>query len=263
MAERYTLDQLEGHLSELAPKIRELLALEMAVADWNVLTAAGSIAGGPSFPVYYEIALQKVDEAYPGGGLDFLGNLPERTRRIVEIEPEPFRSAQATLESAALSMVDLEGAPGNVLGKIGNWYGDAAEAFEEYFSAYAPAQSRQAELFASAINACMSLDLAVTASIAAVKSQIEGALELAQGLIDGYWAAQAALTVAVGVTVIGLATMGFGLAAAAGAAAIASAAGGGAGALASGVYSIQSAEKEMSAKNLMSSSTSSTRNSPM
>jgi len=250
MAERYTLDQLESHLSDLAPKFRELIALEEAVADWNVVTAAVSFTGGPTFPVYYEIALQKADEAFPGGGLEFLGNLPERARRIVGIDPEPFRSAQATLESVALSMADLEGAPGNVLGKIGNWYGDAAEAFEEYFSGYAPAQARQAELFASAINACMSLDLAVTASNAAVRSQIEGALELAQGLIDGYWAAQAALTVAVGVTVIGLATMGFGLAAATGAAAIASAVGGGAGALASGVYSVQQSQKEMSAKNL-------------
>jgi uncharacterized protein YukE len=250
VADRYTLDQLESDLSDLAPKVRELLALEGAVAEWDVLTAAASLTGGPSFPIYYEGALRQVDEQFPDGGLDFLGNLPDRCRRVVGIDPEPFRSAQGTLEAIAVDLVDLEGAPGNILGKIGNWYGDAAEAFEEYFSGYAPAQARQAELLASAINACMSLDEMVTAAGKALRSQMKGAIELAQRLIEEYWAAQSALTVAVGVTVIGLATMGFGLAAAAGAAALASAIGGGAGALASGVYSIQQVEKEMSAKNL-------------
>ncbi|MQM28345.1 hypothetical protein [Glycomyces albidus] len=250
MAERYTLDQLENDLSELAAKVRELAALEEAVADWDVLTAAASLAGAPSFPVYYENALGQVDDRYPGGGLDILGVFPDRCRRIAGIEPEPFRVAQAALESIALEMVDLEGAPGNILNKIGNWYGDAAEAFEEYFSGYAPAQARQAELLAAAINACKSLDDTVTQANEALRSQIKGAIELATGLIEAYWESQTTLTVAVAVTVIGLATMGFGLAAAAGAAALLSAIGGGAGALASGAYSVYQSEKEMSAKNL-------------
>jgi hypothetical protein len=251
MAAPITLDELEQSLYDLAVKVSELKVLELAIDSWSPLAAAAAAVGtGPPFQAFYNGALDQVGGVISSGDYPDLGGIPDFCRNIISIDAEQFRGAAELLDGVAMDMVGLEGAPGNVLTKIGNWYGDAAEAFEEYFSGYGPAQARQAELFAATINACASMDAIVTASQESVASLIEGACNLADELIKVYWETQEAMQTTMTLAVIGVVAAGLSAGAAAGALAVLGAVGGGASALAGGMYSFQASEKQLTAQNL-------------
>lgn len=257
MAEEYTLEALESDLYTLALKMHEIDNLEQTVAQFWTAAAVQAIpfAGTAFWQLYTEIQAQN-EASIISADSDRLGQLPDRCRRIVGIDHHQFEGAQRHFEPVALDMVDFQGAPGNVLSNIGNWNGTAAEAFEEYFSGYAPAQARQAELLVAQINACASLMEIVKQAKEAVKALLEGAKKLADDMIEAYKETLKDLTVTLVVGVVTIVAAGFGVAAAGaavaggaagGAAALAGAIGGGVGSLSSSVYTIEQTYVELEA----------------
>ncbi len=251
MADPMTPEELEQSLYNLAVKARELKVLETAIDSWNPLAAVSAATGhGPPFQAFYDAALEDAGGVISSGDYPDLGGIPDFCRNIISIDAEQFRDAAELLDGVAMDMVGLEGAPGNILNNIGNWYGDSAEAFEEYFSGFGPAQARQAELFAAVINACASMDAIVTASNESVASILEGGIELADEMIKVYWETQEAMQNAMTLAVVGVVAAGLSAGAAAGALAVIGAVGGGASALAGSMYSFQVTEKQLTAENL-------------
>lgn len=248
MAEEYTLEALESDLYDLALKMHEIDNLEQTIDQFWAAAAVQVIPGGGAFwQLYTEIQAQN-QASIISADSDRLDQIPDRCRRIVGIDHHQFEGAQRHFEPVALDMVDLKGAPGNVMSNIGNWYGDAAEAFEEYFAGYEPSQSRQAAMLVAQINACTSLTEIVKQAKEAVRALLEGAKKLADDLIDAYKESLKDLTVTLAVGVVTIAAAGFGLAAAGiaaaggaagGATALAGAIGGSVGSLTSSVYSIE------------------------
>ncbi|MCC3763581.1 hypothetical protein K3N28_10905 [Glycomyces sp. TRM65418] len=221
MTDPNTPEELEQALYDFAVKANELKALEMAIDAWNPISAAAAAVGtGLPFQAYYNAAVEEVGAVISSGDYPDLGGIPDFCRNIFSIDAEQFRGAAELLDGTAMDMVGLEGAPGNVLGKIGNWYGDAAEAFEEYFAGYGPAQARQAELFAAAINACASMDAIATSAKESVASLIAGANKLADDLIKTYWETQETMQRTMTFAVLGVIAAGLSAGAAAGALAI-------------------------------------------
>jgi hypothetical protein len=252
MAEdEYRLDDLESDLYDLALKMHEIDILEKTIDRFWAEAAIQAIPlAGPVFwGLYNEIRAQN-EATIISSDSELLGSLPDRCRRIVGIDHHQFKNAQAHFEAVGLDMVDLQGAPGNALSNIGNWYGAAAEAFEAYFEGYEPSQSRQAQLIAAQINGCASLTELVVQSKAAVQSLMENSLALADQMIDAYKNALKALQVTLVVTVVAIAAAGFGFAAAGGAAAVMSTAASGAGSLVSGTYGFYQTSAQLEAQNL-------------
>ncbi|WP_026923557.1 hypothetical protein [Glycomyces arizonensis] len=248
-----TPEELEQALYELAVNIHELKALETAIDAWNPLSAAAAAVGtGLPFKAYYEAAMEKEGAVISSEDSPDLGGIPDFCRNVYSIDAEQFSGAAEILDVVALDMVDLEGAPGNVLNKIGDWYGDAAESFEEYFSGYRPAQLRQAEMFAAADNACASLKAMASAAKDSAGNLIDGALTLTAEMIKVYWEQQEAMQDTITIGVLSLVAAGLSAGASAGALAIAGALGGGVTGLAGSMYSFQLTEKQLTAKNVSS-----------
>lgn len=245
----YTLEQLDGDLYDLALKLYDMKALEQAIDEFWASVAVDAIPlVGPWLNALYDKYRSAQDPVIIGSDAAVLADLPDRCRYLVGIDPVPYQEATVHFEATALDMVGIEGAPGNILGKIGNWYGDAAEAFEEYFAGYSPAQARQAELFAATINASASLEATVRGGQQAVRDLLTQALSLADQMIDKYKGTQKALEVNLAIGVAGIAAAGFGIAAAGGAAAaLGGAVSSGAGSLVSSIYAFNQTYSELSA----------------
>jgi L-lactate utilization protein LutC len=244
----YPLEELEQHLYELAVKLHDMKALEQAIDQfWAEFALEAIPLVGPYFAALYEKFSSEQGAVVSSGDYPVLEGLPNRCRNIVGIDPTTFTEAQGIFEPVAMDMVGIEGAPGNMLTKIGSWYGDAAEAFEDYFAGYAPAQARQAELFAATINSCASLEELAVQSKLAVKELLQQSLELADKMITTYKETQKALKINAVIAVVGIAAAGFGAAAAAGAAALSSAAAGGVSALLSSTYSFDQVYTQLAA----------------
>lgn len=249
MAEEYTLEALESDLYDLALKMHEIEDLEQAVDQFWTATAVQAIpfAGTAFWQLYSEIQAQN-EARIISADSDLLGTLPDRCRRIVGIDHHQFEAAQQYFESVALGMVELQGAPGNILSNIGNWYGSAAEAFETYFAEYQPAQARQAALVAAEINACASLTALVAQSKVAVKNLLVTTSALADEMIATYKKTLKALAVGVTGVALTIVAAGFGFAAAAGATAVVASVGtgvGAAGSLISSAYGFEQAYKDI------------------
>ncbi|GAA1689089.1 hypothetical protein GCM10009830_40810 [Glycomyces endophyticus] len=183
----YRLEELDSDIHDLAVKLYDMQALQQAAEAVHVLTPVTSLMNPfDSFWFKYETIRSEQGAVVSGNGYPELGTIPERCRTVVGLDPQPYIDAEAVFESAALNMSDLAGAPGNILTNIGNWYGDAAEAFEDYFSGYEPAQARQAELFAVAINACASLHTVILQVNEAVRAMIAAAHLQADQMIQKY-----------------------------------------------------------------------------
>jgi hypothetical protein len=258
MAEEYTLESLESDLYDLALKMHEIDTLEQTIEQFWAAAAVQAIpfAGTVFWQLYTEIQAQN-QASIISADSDRLGQIPNRCRRIVGIDHHQFEDAQQHFESVALDMVDFQGAPGNVLSNIGNWNGAAAEAFEEYFSGYEPAQARQAALLLAQINACASLTEIVKRAKEAVRALLDGAKKLADDMIAAYKESLKDLTVALVVGVVTIAAAGFGVAAAGigvaegaagGAAALTGAIGGSLGSLSSSVYTIEQVYVDLEAR---------------
>ncbi|RRR99372.1 hypothetical protein [Glycomyces terrestris] len=245
----YSLEQLDQDLYDLASKLHEMKALEQTIDEfWARVGVQAIPLVGTWFQLIYDEITSGQEGVIISSDAAVLEDLPDRCRRLVGIDSAPFHDAAALFESTAADMVGIEGAPGNILSNIGNWYGDAAEAFEEYFSAYSPAQARQAELFASTINACSSLEAAALQANAAVQSLMAEALKMADQMIAAYKDTQKALEVNLVIGILGIAAAGFGVVAAAGAAAaIAGAASSGAGSLVSSIYAFSQIDAQLEA----------------
>jgi hypothetical protein len=225
----YTLEALESDLYTLALKMNEIDTLERTIDQFWAAAAVQAIpfAGQVFWQLYSEIQAQ--NEAR-------------------DIDHHQFEGAQSHFEAIGFAMVDMYGAPGNILSNIGSWYGTAAEAFETYFTGYEPAQARQAALLAAEINACASLTALVVQSKAAVKKLMEETLGLADEMITAYKETLKALTVGLVAVVFTIVAAGFGIGAAAGATAALGATGaatGGVGSLVSSVYGFEQAYKEI------------------
>ncbi|WP_335991597.1 WXG100 family type VII secretion target [Glycomyces sp. MUSA5-2] len=246
-----TADEVEMKLYDLAVKANELKALETAVDAWNPAAAAAAAVGmGLPFQAYYNAAIDSQGGVISSGDYPELRSIPELCRNIFSIDPEEFRGATELLDAVAKDMADFQGAPGNVLTKIGNWYGDAAEAFEEYFSGYEGAQARQAEMLAATVNACGSLASIVETSQESMSSLLTSANELADKMIQHYWDTQEAMQNTMTLVVLAVIAAGLSAGAAVGALALVGSIGGGVSALAGGMYSFQLSEDELSAQNL-------------
>lgn len=246
-----TPEELEQALYDLAVNINELRALEAAIEAWGPLAAAAATVGtGLPFTAYYEAAKEKEGAVISSGDYPDLRNIPDFCRNVYSIDAEQFSGAAELLDAVAMDMADLEGAPGNVLNKIGNWYGTAAEAFEEYFAGYRPAQMRQAEMFAAAVNACASLEAMATTAKETVASLIEGANALTAEMIKVYWEKQETMQNTVSIAVLGVVAAGLSAGAATGALAVVGSLGGGATGLAGSMYSFHLTENELTANNL-------------
>ncbi|MEU6246534.1 hypothetical protein [Glycomyces sp. NPDC047010] len=251
MIEVLTAEEVDAKLYDLAVKANELQALEAAVAAWNPVAAAAAAVGtGLPFQAYYDAAIESQGGVISSGDYPELRTIPELCRNIFSIDAEQFRGATELLDGVASDMADLQGAPGNVLTKIGNWYGDAAEAFEEYFSGYEGAQARQAELLAAAVNACGSMASIVEVSQESMSSLLTNANDLADKMIQNYWDTQEAMQNTMTLVVLGVIAAGLSAGAAVGALALVGSIGGGVSALAGGMYSFQVSEVELSAQNL-------------
>jgi hypothetical protein len=249
MAEEYTLEALESDLYTLALKMNEIEKLEQAVDQfWTaVAIQAIPVTGTAFWQLYSEIQAQN-DARIISADSELLGTLPDRCRRIVGIDHHQFEAAQEYFESIGFSMVDLNGAPGNILSNIGSWYGSTAEAFETYFTGYEPAQARQAALLAAEVNACASLTALVVQSKAAVENLLTQTLVLADEMISTYEKTMKALDAALVAVVSTIVAAGFGFAAAAGATAAVTVTGTGVGAvgsLISSAYGFEQAYKEI------------------
>jgi hypothetical protein len=252
MAEEYTLEALESDLYTLALKMNEIEKLEQAVEQFWTAAAVQAIpfTGAAFWQLYSEIQAQN-DASIISADSELLGTVPDRCRRIVGIDHHQFEAAQEYFESIGFSMVDLHGAPGNILSNIGSWYGSTAEAFETYFTGYEPAQARQAALLAAQVNACASLTALVVQSKAAVKELLTQTLVLADEMISTYEKTMKALEAGLVAVVFTIVAAGFGFAAAAGATAAVAAAGTGVGAvgsLISSAYGFEQAYKEIEGK---------------
>ncbi|GAA2126983.1 hypothetical protein [Glycomyces algeriensis] len=253
MPEDYSLQALDSDLYTLALKMNEIDNLEQTVDQFWAAAAVQAIPiAGTAFWQLYS-AIQAQNEARViSADSELLGSLPDRCRRIVGIDPLQFEGAKEHFESVAYGMVDLQGAPGNVLSNIGSWNGTAAEAFETYFTGYEPAQSRQAALLAAEINACISLTALVGDSKIAVKSLLESSIKLADEMIETYKETLKALTVGLVAAVVTIAAAGFAAVAATGATAALAVTGTGAGAvgsLISSVYGFEQAYGQIEGKN--------------
>jgi hypothetical protein len=245
----YTLEALESDLYTLALKMNEIDTLERTIDQFWAAAAVQAIpfAGQVFWQLYSEIQAQNEARVISADS-DLLGSLPDRCRRIVDIDHHQFEGAQSHFEAIGFAMVDMYGAPGNILSNIGSWYGTAAEAFETYFTGYEPAQARQAALLAAEINACASLTALVVQSKAAVKKLMEETVGLADEMITAYKETLKALTVGLVAVVFTIVAAGFGIGAAAGATAALGATGaatGGVGSLVSSVYGFEQAYKEI------------------
>lgn len=250
--EDYTLEALESDLYTLALKMNEIENLEQTVDQFWAAAAVQAIpVAGPVFwQLYSEIQAQNEASIISADSI-LLGSLPDRFRRIVGIDHHQFIGAQEHFEPVALGMVDLYGAPGNILTNIGSWNGNAAEAFETYFTGYEPAQARQAALLAAEINACASLTNLVVQSKAAVKNLLKVTIGLADEMITTYRETLKALEVGLVAAVFTIVATGFGIGAAAGATAALAATGaaaGGVGSLISSVYGFEQAYAEIKGK---------------
>lgn len=253
MSEVLTADQLEQQLYSLAVKINELQALEAAIDVWSPMASIAASAGtGLSFEAYYDAALTSQGGVISSGEYPELRGIPDFCRNILSIDDGQFSAATELLDGVALDMVDLQGAPGNVLNKIGNWYGDAAESFEEYFSGFSPSQARQAELLSAAVNSCASMEAMATSAKESATSLIKGAADLADEMIKIYWDTQKALQTTVTLGILSLAAAGMSAGASTGALALAGSVGGGASTLAGSVYSFQVTEAQLEADDLQS-----------
>ncbi|HEU5128278.1 MAG TPA: hypothetical protein VFU12_09845 [Glycomyces sp.] len=231
--------------------IHELRALEAAIKAWGPIAAAAAAVGtGIPFTAYYEAAKEQEGAVISSGDYPDLRSIPDFCRNVYSVDAEQFGSAAELLDAVAMDMADLEGAPGNVLNKIGDWYGEAAEAFEEYFAGYRPAQMRQAEMFAAAVNACASLEAMATTAKEAVSSLVEGANALTAEMIKVYWEQQKAMQHTVSIAVLGVVAAGLSAGAATGALAVVGAIGGGATGLAGSMYSFHLSENQLTAKDL-------------
>ncbi len=244
----YPIEKLEQHLYELVVKLHDMKALEQAIDQfWADFALEAIPLVGPYFAALYEKFSSEQAAVITSGDYPVLGSLPDRCRNVVGIDPTAFSEAQGVFEPLAMDMVGLDGAPGNMLNKIGSWYGDAAEAFEDYFAGYVPAQARQAEIFAAAINSCASLyELSMQSKIA-VQELLNQSLELADQMIAMYKETQKALKVNATIVVAGIAAAGFGAAAAAGAAALSAAAASGVSALLSSTYAFDQVYAQLAA----------------
>jgi hypothetical protein len=249
--EEYTLDILESDLYNLALKMNDIETLEQTVDQFWAAAAVNAIPvpglGAAFWQLYSEIQAQNQARIISADS-ELLGSLPDRCRRIVGIDHHQFEVAQAVFEEVALGMVDLYGAPGNILTSIGSWNGTAAEAFETYFTGYEPAQARQAALLAAEINACASLTALVTQAKQAVKDLLAKTLVLADEMITKYKETLKALDVGLAAAVLTIVATGFGVGAATGATAGLAATGaatGGAGSLVSSVYGFDQAYKNI------------------
>lgn len=251
MTEPMTADEIEQQLYYLAVKANELSALEAAIDAWNPIAATAAATGtGLPFQAYYDAAIESQGGVISSGDYPELGGIPDFCRNIFSIDEQQFRGATEILDGVAMDMIDLQGAPGNVLNNIGNWYGDAAEAFEEYFSGYEGSQARQAELLAAAVNACASMEAITIATKESVGSLITGAIELADKMIKTYWDTQEAMQTTMTFAVLGVVAAGLSAGAAAGALAVVGTIGGGVSALAGSMYSFQVSEDQLTAENL-------------
>jgi hypothetical protein len=245
--EEYTLEALESDLYDLALKMNEIDNLEQTVDQFWAAAAVHAIPvpglGAAFWQLYSEIQAQNEARVISADSA-LLDTIPDRCRRIVGIDHHQFEAAQEAFEAVGFEMVDLYGAPGNILTNIGSWYGTAAEAFETYFSGYEPAQARQAALLAAEVNACASLTALVMQSKVAVRDLLEKNLDLADQMITLYKETLKSLSASLTAVVITLVAAGFGFAAAAGATAAVAATGtaaGTAGNLVSSAYGFEQA----------------------
>lgn len=251
--EEYSLQALDSDLYTLALKMNEIDNLEQAVDQFWAAAAVQAIpfAGSAFWQLYSEIQARNEARVISADS-DLLGSLPDRCRRIVGVDHHQFQEAQAYFESVAIGMVELQGAPGNVLSNISNWNGAAAEAFETYFTGYEKAQARQAALLAAEVNACISLTALVAQSKAAVKSLLESSIQLADEMIRKYEETLKALAVGLTAAALTVIAAGFGFAAATGATAALAATGTGAGAvgsLISSAYGFEQAYAQIEGQN--------------
>lgn len=189
MAPVYGIDELQWHLTRLGDQVATMKTweqlfdrLERQVAINPALATLDMMASWIASQFDEEKA-----KILGASQLAQLNDIPERMAAIVGIPFQPFVQTAGSLSSVALKFADMSGDPGEILTRvIGQWEGSAADDFEEYFSAYEPAQLRQAELFANLVNGCTSIGEALIEFQKSVKSLVEAAWKVANEINASY-----------------------------------------------------------------------------